>query len=90
MRELVDRGIVLDVCPTSNVVLGVAPTIRHHPLRRLHEAGVSCSISTDDPAPFDTNLTRECDSASSLGLSARVMCDSGLKGTLCDENASVA
>jgi len=54
-----DRGVTFDVCPISNVRLGVAPSIREHPLRRLREAGVRCTLSTDDPLCFANTLSDE-------------------------------
>ena len=85
MQELVDRGIVLDVCPTSNVLTGVVATMEEHPLKDLIAAGVSCSVSTDDPAFFNTDLTREVDAAWSLGLHPREAFAAGLVGALCDD-----
>jgi aminodeoxyfutalosine deaminase len=85
VAELADRGIVLDVCPISNVRLGVFPTLGEHPLPQLVAAGVRCSISTDDPAVFDTDLTRDYEAAASLGLSPRLAYEAGLAGALCDD-----
>ncbi len=85
MQELADRGIVLDMCPTSNVLTGVVRSLDEHPLPRLLEAGVMCSISTDDPAFFNTDLTRELETARSLGLHPRDAFAAGLAGALCDE-----
>ena len=59
LSELAARGIPLAVCPTSNVLLGVAPSLEEHPLRRLWEAGIIVSINTDDPGFFDCDLTGE-------------------------------
>jgi aminodeoxyfutalosine deaminase len=83
--ELADRALVLDVCPISNVRLGVFPTLEEHSLPQLVNAGVRCSISTDDPAIFDTDLTRDYDAAASLGLSPRTAYEAGVVGALCDE-----
>jgi len=87
--ELSARGIVLDVCPISNVRLGVVPTLDEHPLPQLVAAGVRCSISTDDPAIFDTDLTRDYEAAASLGVSPRDAYEAGLAGALCDEETLV-
>jgi aminodeoxyfutalosine deaminase len=84
VAELVQRGIVLDVCPTSNIRLHVIDRA-DHPLRQLAEAGVACSISTDDPAMFDTNLSTEYALAAKLGVSAQAAYEAGLAGALCDE-----
>ena len=48
-------------------------------------AGDPCSISTDDPAMFDTNLTRDYEAATSFGLTPRSFYDAGVAGALCDE-----
>lgn len=82
--ELRDRGIVLDVCPVSNVRTGAAGSLEQHPLRELAAAGVRCSVNTDDPAMFDTDLEREHRAAASLGVDARTAYESGLAGALCD------
>ncbi len=59
VRALADRGIGLDVCPISNVKLRVAPSLAEHPLRSLMEAGVRCTVSTDDPIAFGNTLNGE-------------------------------
>jgi aminodeoxyfutalosine deaminase len=84
--ELRDRELVLDVCPISNLRTGAVGSLSEHPLRRLVTAGVQCSVSTDDPAMFDTDLTRDYDAAASLGLSPRAAYDAGVQGALCDES----
>lgn len=55
----VERNVTLDVCPLSNVRLRVAPSLAEHPLRRLTDAGVRCTISTDDPLVFGNTLNGE-------------------------------
>jgi len=55
----VERNVTFDVCPLSNVKLGVAPLIAAHPLRALMQAGVRCTISTDDPLVFANTLNSE-------------------------------
>jgi adenosine deaminase len=61
--DLIDRiaeeGITLDVCPTSNVMLGVTPNLRDHPLPQLLAAGVRCSVNADDPLLFGTGIADE-------------------------------
>jgi adenosine deaminase len=56
---LAEHRIPLDVCPTSNVRLGVFPRLADHPLRRLYDAGVPLSVNSDDPPLFDTTLNDE-------------------------------
>ena len=52
---------------------------------QLVAAGVRCSISTDDPAMFDTDLTRDYEAAATLGVSPRSAYEAGLAGALCDD-----
>ena len=59
VRELADRGIVLEVCPTSNVVLGVFGSYEAHPLPALRAAGVPITLGSDDPPYFGTTIGRE-------------------------------
>ena len=85
VAELADRGTVLDVCPLSNLRTGAVPSLEEHPLPQLVAAGVRCSISTDDPAMFDTDLTRDYEAAAALGVSPRAAYEAGLAGALCDD-----
>lgn len=59
VKELVDRGITLEVCPGSNVVLDVYPDFASHPIAKLRDAGVKVTVSTDDPPFFHTTMRRE-------------------------------
>jgi aminodeoxyfutalosine deaminase len=85
VAELAGRGIVLDVCPLSNIRTGVVHSLEEHPLPQLVAAGVRCSISTDDPAMFDTDLTRDYEAAATLGVSPHAAYEAGVAGALCDE-----
>jgi adenosine deaminase len=63
------RGVTLDLCPTSNVQAGIVPSLADHPLARLHRAGVSVTLSTDDRTVTGVTLSQEmerCMSAMSL------------------------
>lgn len=59
--ELAERGVVLEVCPGSNVALGLYPTFRDHPIGAMFDRGVKVTISTDDPPFFHTTMAREYD-----------------------------
>lgn len=56
---LAERGVPLEICPTSNVRLGIYPDLASHPLRRLCDAGVVVTINSDDPPLFNTSLEDE-------------------------------
>jgi aminodeoxyfutalosine deaminase len=85
LREIADRGIVLDVCPISNIRTGAVASLEEHPLPELVAAGVQCSISTDDPEMFDTDLTRDYAAATSMGLPPKLLYDAGVAGARCDD-----
>ena len=56
---LAEHRIPLEINPTSNIRLGVYPSMATHPLRRLYDAGVIVTINSDDPPLFNTTLTEE-------------------------------
>ncbi len=72
---LKERGITCDVCPISNVKLKVAPSMNLHPVRQLFDAGVRCTISTDDPFSFGNTLNEEYAAlAMDAGFSRKELC----------------
>jgi adenosine deaminase len=70
VARLREGSTSLDVCPTSNAMLAVVPSLADHPLPRLLDAGIACSINADDPLLFDTDLLQEYERCRDvLGLS---------------------
>ncbi|MCC6147854.1 MAG: adenosine deaminase [Anaerolineaceae bacterium] len=66
------RGVVFEVCPTSNYQTGVVPEISQHPLKHMLEAGLKVTINTDDPGISNITLSHEYEVASTqLGLSRK-------------------
>ncbi len=61
IAELINRDILLEVCPTSNIKLGVYPTLEQHPLPQLVAAGVPCTVNSDDPPLFNTTMLHEAE-----------------------------
>jgi adenosine deaminase len=59
VHMLAERQIPLGICPTSNVVLKVYPSIQEHPIEALRKAGVRLSVNTDDPALLGASLVGE-------------------------------
>lgn len=69
VERLADSDVCLDVCPSSNLLLSVVPSLEEHPLPRLLAAGVNCSLNGDDPLLFGPNLLDEYRlSRATLGL----------------------
>lgn len=70
LREVVRRGVPLEICPTSNILTNAYKNLKDHALPRLRDAGVKVTLNTDDPGVFDFNLTHEYDAvAEVLGVS---------------------
>ncbi|MEU6811949.1 adenosine deaminase [Streptomyces sp. NPDC046831] len=59
MRRLADRGVTCEVCPASNVALGVYEKPEDVPLRTLFEAGVPMALGADDPLLFGSRLAAQ-------------------------------
>lgn len=59
VAEVRERGIALEVCPSSNVTLGLVPSFEEHPLPRLIDAGLVVTLSTDVPSITGTTLPGE-------------------------------
>ncbi len=79
IATLAGRKIALELCLTSNLRTGALAQqlgrgtfgVNDHPLRQFYSRGIRVTISTDDPAMFGTNLTREYIIAQELGFSTR-------------------
>lgn len=70
IKRLVDDNIHLELCPTSNIALGVYPSFNEHPFKRYFELGVNLSLNSDDPPFFNCTAGGEYNLASSeFGLS---------------------
>jgi adenosine deaminase len=61
IREIIEKDIVLEVCPGSNVVLKAVDGWADHPIVKLRDTGVKVTVSTDDPPFFHTTMTAEYD-----------------------------
>jgi len=85
VEELAERRVVLDVTPVSNLRTGVVKNLAEHPLPDLLAAGIPCTVSTDDPEMFDTDLTREYEAVMSLGVDPKALYDAALEGALCGD-----
>jgi len=59
MRMLADNHIRLNVCPTSNVMLGRVDRLETHPIRKLYDAGVKVTVNTDDVLVFGKGVSEE-------------------------------
>ena len=70
LAKMVESGVTVECCLTSNVVLGAMPSLDDHPIRQMVEAGLPVTLGTDDPVRLCTSIGREYELAASLGLGA--------------------
>lgn len=72
VKRIADRGVVLEICPVSNIELKVYPDFAAHPFPALLKAGCKVTLNSDDPPYFWTSLKREYDvAAEHFGLSEK-------------------
>jgi aminodeoxyfutalosine deaminase len=84
-----DKGIPLEVCPTSNVCTRAVTRIEDHPLPVLVRHGIPVTLSTDDPGMFHTDLNREYAVAAELGLTDADLAElarNGVRAAYCDDD----
>jgi adenosine deaminase/aminodeoxyfutalosine deaminase len=59
IEELAQRQIPIEICVTSNLKTGCCLQLRDHPVKKYFDAGLMLTLNTDDPAMFQSSLTRE-------------------------------
>jgi adenosine deaminase len=93
VTEVRERGLALDVCPTSNVMTRVVPSIEAHPLLRLLEVGLVVTLADDDPAMFSSPLPGEYALArGALGLTDEQLAGlalAGVRASFADERTKM-
>jgi len=91
VKRLVDENITLEVCPGSNISLGVYPVLRFHPVNMLRREGVKITLNSDDPPFFGTTLGKEYGStAATFGWGAEdqiAFTRNAIDAAFCDEAA---
>ncbi|MFZ7091881.1 adenosine deaminase [Primorskyibacter sp. 2E233] len=85
---LAEQGVTLEVCPGSNVFLGVFPSLDKHPIEQLRDRGVNVTVSTDDPPFFHTTMRREYDAlAKTFGWDEEIFTElnrTAMQAAFCD------
>lgn len=70
INYVIEKGVVLELCPTSNYLTNAVPDIKKHPFKKLMDLGVRTTINTDDPGIFGIDLNNEYNVVhSELGVS---------------------
>jgi adenosine deaminase len=81
LSELRDAAVPLEICPSSNVALGLVPSLEAHPLLRLLEAGLTVTLNTDIPSMTGVSITAEFENArAAFGLDDRVLAALAIAG----------
>jgi adenosine deaminase len=71
VKEIIDKRIVLETCPTSNIATKIYENYESHPVKRLFDAGVIITVNSDDPPFFNASIAGEYEVMSKLGLSKK-------------------
>ena len=89
VAEVRERGIALDVCPTSNVMTRSVPSLEEHPLPAMLDAGLVCTLASDDPTMFGSPLAGEFERCrSAFGFDAERLAElarHGVRASFADE-----
>lgn len=71
VKEIIDKKIVLETCPTSNIATKIYENYEAHPVKKLFDAGVMITVNSDDPPFFNASIAGEYDVMSNMGLSEK-------------------
>ena len=67
VKEIIEKDIVLETCPTSNIATKIYENYENHPVKKLHELGAKVTVNSDDPPFFNATIQGEYE-AMSLSL----------------------
>ncbi|RPE66334.1 adenosine deaminase [Pacificibacter maritimus] len=94
IEEIIEKDVVLEVCPGSNIALGVYDDLKDHPIARLRKRGVKVTVSTDDPPFFHTTMRKEFgDLAQTFGWDGadfKALNQTALEAAFCDDETRKA
>ena len=89
VREVRDLGVAFDVCPTSNVRTRSVRSLSDHPLPAMLDAGLTCTLASDDPSMFDSPISAEYEVCREVfGLDDERLADlarAGVRASFADE-----
>jgi adenosine deaminase len=71
VKEIIERDIVLETCPTSNIATKIYENYKAHPVKKLFDAGVKITVNSDDPPFFNASIAGEYEVMANLGLSEK-------------------
>ena len=69
VKEIIDKDIVLETCPTSNIATKIYDNYEIHPVKKLHDLGVRVTVNSDDPPFFNATIQGEYEAMAGIGFS---------------------
>ncbi len=88
VKEIIDKDIVLETCPTSNIATKIYKDYKSHPVKALFDKGVKITVNSDDPPFFNATIQGEYKVMEDLGLNEKELTSlthNAIKHSFCDE-----
>lgn len=89
VKEIIDRNIILETCPTSNIATKIYENYEAHPVKKLFDAGVKITVNSDDPPFFNASIAGEYEVMFNLGLSENELISlthNAIESAFCDKS----
>ena len=71
VKEIIDKDIILETCPTSNIATKIYDSYVNHPVKKLFDQGVKITVNSDDPPFFNATIQGEYKIMEELGLNEK-------------------
>ena len=68
VKEIIEKDIVLETCPTSNIATKIYENYENHPVKKLYELGAKVTVNSDDPPFFNATIQGEYEAMSNIGF----------------------
>ena len=88
VNEIIERQIVLETCPTSNIATKIYENYDTHPVKQLYDAGVKITVNSDDPPFFNASIAGEYEVMANLGLGDKELISltyNAINSSFCDQ-----
>ena len=88
VKEIIDKDIILETCPTSNIATKIYEDYKSHPVKSLFDQGVKVTVNSDDPPFFNATIQGEYKVMENLGLNENELTSlthNAIKYSFCDE-----
>ena len=89
VKEIIDKDIILETCPSSNIATKIYENYESHPVKTLFDQGVKVTVNSDDPPFFNATIQGEYEVMENLGLNKDQLTSltrNAISSSFCDEN----